>query len=614
MNIRPIKTIVAAVAFTFATGSISAQYMKVGSDSISLAEFKKDYKYGLENAGIESTIATTQNFYLFQQFAAEQKADTTRAFRQRMAEKESELRAKYFFPAHVVDPILSNYVKDNQTEREVQVFIVEKTAGDKQDYRQVYNDVKAGKITMAEAISKYTKGNPEALYIKAGTLDNRLYDEVKVLANNTYTQLYDTPSYVGFAKLISTRPSLGYLVFGTLSFPNDANAEETRQKIYADLKSGKSFQEVAKLYGANDHEKNNGGVIMGSPTLPDEVYAALKGQKAGYYTPAPLTFGEKQFIFNLYSVEPYALTETNKPFFLREMNSSLYAEVLQEKMTDFLKSDPTYKEFPAFANSKKSYASFAAAKDSDVLYSYKGLQVTVGALRKMIGDKRSEAEKMTPSAWAEALASVNAQDVLRIYSQNFTSQPQVKTELDMFKRGLYSDFIYSAYLNEQVAQHPEWLTQYYNQNKSKFVWGERADGRVAILEDPKLAKEISKEIKNAGNWEALQKKYAAKLNDRKQPLVKFEKGEMNKDADVFTKYKVPFRTGVHQTKMGDRTLVIAIDRLLAPSQMTQTEAAEEIRDAVNEQKLNEIIAAQKAKTKIVIDPAFISGLQQNFKK
>ena len=48
------------------SGVISAQYMIVGKDSISLAQFKKENAYGLENTGVANTINTIQNFYLFQ--------------------------------------------------------------------------------------------------------------------------------------------------------------------------------------------------------------------------------------------------------------------------------------------------------------------------------------------------------------------------------------------------------------------------------------------------------------------------------------------------------------------------------------------------------------------
>ena len=609
-----MKKIFAFVMLAGFSSVISAQYMIIGKDSISLADYKKEYQYGLQNSGIEKTLRSTEDFILLQQFAADKKADTTASFRERMMEKEADLREQYFYPKQVIDPVLNDFMKDSQTEKQVQIFMVQKSAGDTNNYQQIYSDVKAGKITMEDAITKYTKASPKPIFIKPGSVDNNLYAQLKSLPNNSFTPLQDLPGYYAFARVLGSRPSLGYVVFGTISFPKDANSDTVKNKIYTDLKAGKSFQEVAKLYGANEHEKDNGGVVMGSPTLPDEVYELFKGKKAGYYTPEPLLFGENYFVFNIYNMEPYVLTDKNRDFFLRDMNGSLYNENLQDKMLAYLKSDPTYKEFPAFQNVKKSYQAFNAAKDDTVLYQYKKDKTTVGDLKKLIGDKKADAEKLTPALWGEALAGVNAQDLMRFYAADFTNQKHIKKQLDEFRKGLYSDYIFSKYLNEEITKHPEWLTDYYNKNKSKYMWGNRADGRVAIIADDKLTKEIEKEIKNPKNWESLKSKYYGKLNDKKQILVNFEKGEMSEDADVFTKYKVPFKTGVHQTKMEERTLVIAIDQILPPSQMTQEEAAELLKDAVNEERLKAVIAEQKAKTKIVIEPEFRKDLEKNFKK
>lgn len=595
-------------------GKLSAQYMIIGKDSISLADFKKEYQYGLQNTGIEKTINTTQDFVLLQQFAQEKKADTTASFREKMSEKEDGLRTKYFYPTNVIDPVLNAYLKDNQTEKEVLIFMVQKSADDKNDYQQIYNEVKSGKITMDEAITKYTKGSAKAVYIKPGSIDNGLYAELKVLPNNSYTKFVNNSGFVAFGKVLNSRPSLGYVIFGTISYPKDANSETMKAKIYTDLKAGKSFQEVAKLYGANDHEKQNGGVVMGSPTLPNDVYDLFKGKKEGYFTPEPLLFGENYFVFNIYNVEPYSLTDKNREFFLREMNSSLYTEILQDKMIAYLKADPSYKELPEFANVKKSFQNFNSAKENSVLYQYKNHKTTIGDLKKIIGDKKEEAEKLSPALWSDAISGVNTQDLLRFYSQDFTAQPAIKKELNEFKKGLYSDYIFSKYLTEEVVKHPEWTTDYYNKNKAKFLWGNRADGRVAIIADEKLNTEIETAIKDSKNWESLKAKYYGKLNDKKQILVHFEKGEMSEDADVFTKYKVPFKTGVHQTKMEERSLVIAIDKILPPTQMTIAEAADLLKDAVTEQKLQEIIAEQKAKTKIVVQPEFKNDLEKNFKK
>lgn len=592
----------------------SAQYMIIGKDSISLADFKTEYQYGLQNIGIDKTIAQTENFILLQQFAADKKADTAAYFREKMNEKEGELRSKFFFPKQVIDPVLNDYMKEIQTEKEVQIFIVQKTPDDKNDYQQIYNDIKSGKITMEDAISKYTKGSPKAIFIKPGSIDNDLYTELKDLPNNTYTKYRDQTGYVSFAKVLSSRPTLGYLIFGTISYPKDANSDTQKTKIFTELKAGKPFPEVAKLYGANDHEKNNGGVVMGSPTLPNEVYELFKGKKAGYYTPEPILFGENYFVFTIYNVEPYALTEKNREFYLKDLSSGLYADKLQDKMIAYLKADPTYKEFPEYSTVKKSYQNFDQAKDNAVLYQYKNHKTTVADLKKIIGDKKAEAEKLSPEIWSEAVSGVNNQDLLRFYSEDFPNQKDVKKELTETKKSLYSDYVFSKYLKEEISKHPEWITDNFNKNKEKYVWGNRAEGRVAIISDDNLTKEITKGIKDEKDWENLKAKYYGKLNDKKQIIVQFEKGEMSEDAEVFTKYKVPFQPGVHQTKMENRTLVIAIDKILPPTPMTQAEAADLLQDAVTEEKLQETINQQKAKTKIVIQPEFMKDLEKNFKK
>ena len=66
--------------------------------------------------------------------------------------------------------------------------------------------------------------------------------------------------------------------------------------------------------------------------------------------------------------------------------------------------------------------------------------------------------------------------------------------------------------------------------------------------------------------------------------------------------------------MGNKTLVIAIDRILPAGQMSLKEAETEVRDGVTEEKLNEIIQTQKSKTKIMVEPAFLKDLEKNFKK
>lgn len=608
-----MKRITAAAFFTLLSGAMSAQYMIIGKDSLSLETYKKENLYGLQNNGVDKTIASTQDFLLLQQFAEDKKADTTENFRNRMFQREAELRAELLYPRNITDPIVADFVKSSQTEKRVQIFMVAKEDGDTNNYRQIYQDVKSGKMAMEEAISKYTKNDPKPLYIKPGSLDNKIYAEVKNLGNNTYTTLHETHSIAAFAKVLDSRPSLGYVIFGTISYPNDANADAQKSKIMTALNSGKKFADVAKEFGSTDSERESAGVIMGSPTLPDEAYTQLKGKKAGEFT-QPILFGDKYFVFGVFSVEPYVLSDNNRDFFHREMSNTLYSELVEDRLIEHIKAQPKYRQTADFTSLKKSYATFAAAKDNTVLYEYAGQKTTVADVKKLIDARKDEISKLPASVWGEIMDGVQNQMLFNAYGRDFQNRKDVKTEMDNFRKMLYSDYIFSTYLSKEIADNPQWLSEYYNKNKDKFMWGTRADGRVAIIADQKLIPEVSKDIKDPKKWQDLQSKFKGKLNDKSQILVHFEEGEMAQDAEVFTKYKVPFKTGVHQTKMGERFLVLSIDRILQPTQMTQDEARNLLQEAVTDQRLQQIIAEQRAKTKIVVQPEFIRDLEKNFKK
>lgn len=588
--------------------------MIIGKDSISLADFKKNNLYGLQNSGVEKTIKTTQDFYLLQQFAEEKKADTAASFKSSMENKEIELRDKLFLPAAVIDPVLNKFIADSKNEIKVLVFLKEIKPEDKTDYKAVYNEVKSGKISMEDAIKKYMDkaGNP--FFVKPGSLDNEMYSEIKTLPKNDLTKFYQTSKIVAFAQVLDSRPSLGYLVFGTISYPNDANAATMKTDIFGALKSGKKFPEVAKLYGSSDAEKNNGGLVVGSPTLPDEVYAAIKGKKAGDYT-EPILVGDKYFIFNVYSLQPYVLDEKNKDFFKSEMMKSQYSDLVQKSLMDYLKNQPNYKETSEYKNVQKSYQSLMADKKNDaVLFSYNAHKITVAALKKLLADKVSDADKLKPEEWKNLLSIINSQFVYTSYAKDFSSRNDVKPELEKAKRNLYSEFIFSNWLKNEIKNHPELLTDYYNKHKNKYLFERRAQGRVAILSDESLAKNINSEIANPKNWDALKKSYETKKDAKNQELVHFESGDMSESAEVFSKYKVPFKTGIFTTKMGPKTLVIAIDEILPTTQMSENEAEDYLKDDVTEELLNNIISAQRTKTKIIVEPGFVKDLEKNFKK
>ena len=611
-----MKKIFFPVLLAVATQNLFSQYLIVGKDSISVKDYIRDNKYGLENSGTEKSVNATIDFLLLQQLAKEKKADTLNFFVNTVNQRLSEIREQKFYPKSVIDPLLTDFIASNQKEVQVLLFIKEKNADDKTDYKSLYNQVKTGKMTMEDFLAKNsTPETSKAFYVKPGMLDYELYQQVKNTPVNSYTSFIDKGNVVGFAKVVNTRPSLGYMIFGTLAIPKDDNYEATKSKIYKELESGKKFQAVVKDFGASEEEKNSGGAVMGSPILPDEVYNALKGQTKDFYTKEPILFNDKYFIFNIYSIEPYTLTDANRRFFQKELLATSYGDEAAKRLVRWLKTQEKFVETADFAEIKKSYQSYLNVKNPKaVLFSYGANKVTYEDLKKAIDSQYKNLEQIPTTQWSDLLNFQADQYIIGVYAKNFQNLPDVKPELNELKKNLFSEYIFSEYLKDELKNNPQLFTDYYNENKSKFIWEKRAESRAVVISNPALVKEIEKEVKDPKKWDALKEKYKNKVNDKNQVLVHFEQGKIQESADIFKKYNVPFKKGVFLTKIADRDVVVAIDDLLPEQQMTLEESKEDMNDAVTEKLLQKTIAAQRAKTKVEIQPAFMAELNKNFKK
>ena len=592
--------------------SYKSQYLIIGKDSVSVQKFREENKYGLETAGINSSIKTYTDFKVLQQFAIDKKADTLSYFKAKMAEKNQQLREESFYPKPILQSALNEYLSANLVENKIQVFYVQKTENDTNDYKKIYDEVKNGTLKIEDAILKYSKLKAEPFFVKAGTVDIELEKELQSLQSGNYTKLINTPTLAAFAKLVERRPSLGYIVFGTISYPK-SDAEKMKTQIFEALKSGKKFEEVAKLYGSTDTEKNNAGIVMGSPVLPDEVYAAFKSKKEGEYT-EPVLLGDKYFVFNIYSLIPYQNSEKHNKMFVKEMMSSQYSDVAYDKLVNSIVKSSKYKETPDFEKVKKSYQDFLNFKnDKAVLYQFGKTNFTFESLRKVIAENFKNADKLPADQWKYFVESKRNSDVFAAYSKDFSELPEIKSEMNKLKQNLLADYIFSYYIENELKK-PEILDEYYQKHKDKYFLESRADGRVAILTDLSVEKDITKEIENPKNWENLNKKYYGKLDGTQQLQVHFEEGEMSENADVFKIYKVPFQKGVHKVKMDKRLLIIAIDEILPPSQMSRQDAEQQLKTEVTEEILTKTIQEQRNKTKITLEPAFMADLEKNFKK
>lgn len=614
-----MKNILTGLFFVSAVYSGYAQNLIVGQDTISAAEFEKEYAFGLEKKGIKSTVDSYIDFMVVQHFAKTLKVDTTRYYKNLVDKRLNELKKDSFFPKDLQNKSLAQFIKDNKTESKVQIFFLKKADADAtKDYKKIYNEVKQGKISMEEAIATYTQQEGAPIFVKAGTFNWTLDQQVQQLPNGGYTPLVENSDYITFVKKLGERPSLGYLVFGTISYPNDANAEAKKDSIYTALATKKNFKEVAAKFGSTKNEKVNGGLVIGSPVLPEDVYAALKALKAGEYTKTPILKGDKWFIFNIYAKRPYDLSSTaNREFFMADMMNSEYGSHFYRVFLQSLRDSKAYQESPLAKKLRQSYQNVKDIPSSQkVLYSYAGAQFTVADLKDKIKEHEDKLALLDNAQWEGVFDQINSDFLMQQYALAFEKRPEIQSALKDLTRNLYSTYFYTEYLNQQLAAHPEWFATYYNRHKKDYYKESAARGRVIIPARSSDVAMFKKAIKDKDNWKNLVEEYKSKLTEDDRLMANFQQGDMVKSAEVFQKYKVPFKKGVYTAKIGDKDLIIAIDEILPAGQMSLEEAKESgaLKNDLISNLVQKTIKEQKSKLNIVVQPSFIATLEKKFKK
>jgi len=617
ININPMKTLFKVVIpiFLLAFVRLYAQNIIVNNDTISINQFVKEYETGLKTQGIQRTINSHISFRLIQDFSKSMRVDTTTNFKNQLISRLNELKKEGYFPKNLKEKYLEDYILTNQKERQIQIFLADKSK--KKDYGKVYDDVRQGKISMQHAVENETGKNIEIkpIFIKAGTLEYELEKNITKLRVGEYTELIETPKNIMFIKLLSERPSLGYIIFGTLSYANADNSEILREEIYKQLSSGKSFQEVASMFGTGDNEKNNGGLVLGSPTLPDEVYHQIKDLKEGQYTKIPVLVNDNWVIFNVYSKIKYELTPENTDFFFNDMIESEYGTAFYAEFIESLKKSTKYKEYIVFDRIKKSYTEFKKLSNfSELICSYGKEHINVGEFKNQVEKLIENINDITNDEWKNLVEIVANNFLINAYTKDFENSFEVKKSLKDTEKNLYSNYFYVEYLKKIISDNPQWLTEYYNSHKDKFRTDALARGRIIILSNESDVKKIAKTMKNIKNWEKLKTEYKEKKNDNGETLVTINEGEMPESAEIFTKYGIPFKKGVFTAKIGGKTLIMANDEIIPSEILSEEEARKEglLENLVETDMIEKIISDLKEKAKIIIDTEFVPILNKEY--
>lgn len=371
-------------------------------------------------------------------------------------------------------------------------------------------------------------------FITAFTIPYEYENIVYALRPGEISKPYRSKNAWHIFKLTEERPSAGRWRIAQILIAvppgEDAKAEAAKKadKIYAQIKNGDNFSNLARD-NSNDRISNlNGGELpefgtgtyssdfekqvfalkndgdVSKPFLTDFGYHIIK--RLGY-RPTPSDRSDDVFFADLkQKVMKDARVNTEKEIFTREIIAKVGMKKTKEvsekdlfRYADSLMKNPTEAQTKAFPISKKNVLSFkdGAAKGSEWL--------------AFVRESRSGTENAAASN-AELWEKFSSYAAVNYYKNKLEEyNPDFKFQMQEFREGNMLFEIMERNVWGKAGMDTAGLVKHYNSHLSNFKWGPSADILIFNCTTSKIAEDAMTALKKGKNWRALVNEAGASL-------------------------------------------------------------------------------------------------------
>lgn len=392
-------------------------------------------------------------------------------------------------------------------------------------------------------------------------------------------------------KLTDRRPYRGEIQVRHILINSNDKQSETEQRIaknkidslYSMLQKGADFKELAKKYSDHTVSKESGGEVPkfnSFATYPEEFKdAAFSLKKDGDFSkPFKTMFGWHivQRIEQKGLPSEKEMEENLKQRIARDSRSEMTREAAIERF----KKEDNYKE------KIKNVQRFSCNLDSNLLQGKWKLKDNAKQMDKWI--MKIGNETYTNKDLATYISNYQVPgrftDVgyaLKQYFKEFTNvkvldyedknlenkHEEFRNIANEYKEGILLFEVTDKMVWSKAMQDSAGLQSFYEKNKDKYRWNERAEAQVLDVKDSKMAKEIIKELKAGHKTESI----TTALN-KKDPLsVNIKEGVFEKKENKFVDM-AEWKPGVYDLGMIDgRYYIVKINSIKKPDFKQLTE-------------------------------------------
>jgi peptidyl-prolyl cis-trans isomerase SurA len=517
--------------------------VQYGSYSISKDEFLKAYNKNKavvddKEKAIREYVELYSNFKLKVKAAEELRLDTLPQIKFDVANFREQIVENYLSNDEGITRLVGEAFDRMQRDKHVYIYSAPLTANASPEdtlkaYKAVndlYAAVKSGgdgqAVIQAATANKIALRSGDLGYITAFTIPYEYENIVYALKPGEVSKPYRARNGWRFFKMIEERPSVGRWRIAQImiAVPQDATPEmkiASKQKadeLYAKLKSGDNFAELAKN-NSNDRTSNlNGGELpeFGTGTYTADFENQVVQLKSDGDISAPFLTGFGYHIIKRLGFRPTPSTKDDEVFMhdlkLKVLNDSrvhaekeLYALQIMRKVEAKKTKDAIEKDLFRYADSIMKNPSDEYLKSTPIsnkkILSFKNGYATGADWLLYVRDNKMGTTPGNMDTNKEIWDRFVPYAAVNYYKQHLeTYNPDFKFQMQEFKEGnmlfeIMERNVWSKAGNDSIA-----LKNYYQQHAGNYKWAPSADVLIFNATTAKAAEEALTAAKRGTYW------------------------------------------------------------------------------------------------------------------
>lgn len=501
------KLLLGAVAVTalFSWAAKDPILMKVNGDAVKLSEFEylyhKNNQQQIEKETLEQYL---ERFIVYKLKVADAKAagiDTTSAFRTEFAKYKNDLARPYMVDSATIKQLLDEaYYRKTHEVKVAQIMMPlglqpHDTDSIKAKLDSIRTAIKNG-ADFGEMAAKYSidqtaKQNKGVLgYIVSGRLPYEFEKAAYDTKLGDVSPIVQTDYGYHIITKLDERPSRGEVMVEHILklYPRGANdsiknvKKQQADSIYALLKAGANFEEIAKKESEDPGSARNGGRLrwfgagMMVPQFEDVSFSLSNGELS---EPFETAYGVH--IVKKLNSRKFGTLEENKDQLMGEINGDERSLLPQEAKLEIIKKEYKLKENEAlfkkweeqFKKSPYDSVFVESLKNSEIVaYRYADKKVLV---KDIVGQLNPKAKFVNEVAAVSYMRSRVREDergrLFEYEKENLANKyPEYGNLLNEYYNGMMLYEVSNKNVWDKANTDTKGLGMFFNNNKDKYVW------------------------------------------------------------------------------------------------------------------------------------------------